>query len=301
MKYLMICALLVLPAAPVLAQEGPHVPCVECENLTMAPYPEPGHWYNPEQSGTGFNLEFQDGVLAGYYYGYAEDGEPEWYLVTKQLLRSSSAGVMWEATVEPQRFSGGKCMGCPYVEPADPESLPEIKLEFLQRAHARVTFGDGSVEYMVPLTYGDPTKAVFSDKTSYRFPMISNPPPYPSLWSLVIRTPDEDYAEGAPWTWVSGIIMIREGRVPGGGSKAGKLVYTVNQPAFPPEGAAPFGEIVCELHETVDEPVCKLTASALDPVEKPEFIISVGNFTDSRIHGESEDGRVLQAFRLQYD
>lgn len=46
------------------------MPCVGCESLVHAPYPETGSWYNPEQSGSGINLEIQNGYLVGFYYGY---------------------------------------------------------------------------------------------------------------------------------------------------------------------------------------------------------------------------------------
>src|SRR5690554_2023153 len=44
------------------------------------PYPETGLWYNPDESGSGFDLEFQNGIMAGHYFGYDANGEPEWYL-----------------------------------------------------------------------------------------------------------------------------------------------------------------------------------------------------------------------------
>ena len=138
--------ILVISSMPLWSQEGPYVPCVGCDEFIYAPYPEPGHWYNPDQSGTGFNLEFQNGIMAGYYYGYDLEGDPEWYLVTNPLVRSDSPGVMWELEVEPQRFTGGNCIGCPYQPPDDPEALAAIKIEFLQRAYARLTLNDGSIQ-----------------------------------------------------------------------------------------------------------------------------------------------------------
>lgn len=83
--------------------------------------------------------------MAGFYYGYDADGEPEWYLVTGQLERGESAEVMWALEVEPQRFTGGNCLGCPYQAPGEPEIFPAMKIEFLQRAYARLTLSDGSL------------------------------------------------------------------------------------------------------------------------------------------------------------
>ena len=97
MKYLLMTLMLMaLPAAHLLAQEGPQVPCVGCDNLVHAPFPETGSWYNPDQSGSGINFEIQNGVLAGYYYGYDVNGLPEWQLFTGPLVRSEQQGLQWE-------------------------------------------------------------------------------------------------------------------------------------------------------------------------------------------------------------
>src|SRR5665811_140217 len=37
--------------------QGPYVHCVGCDDLLHAPFPETGSWYNPDQSGSGLNLE----------------------------------------------------------------------------------------------------------------------------------------------------------------------------------------------------------------------------------------------------
>jgi hypothetical protein len=95
--------------------------------------------------------------------------------------------------------------------------------------------------------------------------------------------------------------MIDEGRILTGGDYEGKLLYKVLQPVNPPEVSAPFGNILCDLDEALAEPVCIFTASGLDPVDKPEFRIPIGNFTDSRFFGETESGDIVQGFRLQYD
>ncbi len=290
--------LLAMPAAHLFAQEGPYVPCVGCEDFIYAPFPEPGHWYNPDQSGSGFILEFQNGRMTGYYFGYDAEGEPEWYLLNKLLTRSETPGVMWEAEVMPKRYSGGNCLGCPYQPNDGFVRLDPIKIEFLQRAYARVTYPDESIQYMVPIMYGDEGDAFFAEQTPYVFPRIAFNP-YASLWTLVFRGYSEE--EHAPWKWFSEVFMIEEGKVPESGPDEGKLRYGVWQPAPPPEGAAPFGEIICNLGGAMGEPVCTLIAGGLNPVDKPEFRIPIGNFTDSRFFGETEDGDTVQGFRLQYD
>ena len=295
MKQLLITLmLLALPAASLFAQEGPYVPCVGCDVFINAPYPEPGHWYNPDQSGTGFNLEFQNGVMAGYYYGYDSEGDPEWYLVTSPLVRSESPGVMWELEVEPQRFTGGNCIGCPYQAPNNPEALTAIKIEFLQRAYAKLTLSDGSFQYMVPIMYGGGGKAFFAEQTPYNFPVLTRKP-YPSLWTFVFNTPSGEF-EFEPWRWASQVFIINEGSIEPGGPYEGMLYYRIDLPVVPPEQLV-YGRILCNLEEELEEPKCTITLAG----DIPTFQVSIGNFTDSRIFGESENGDTVQGFRLQYD
>lgn len=289
---ILIALAILTVSASLAAQQGPQVPCAGCEELTKAPYPEPGLWYNPDQSGSGFTFEFQNGVMAGYYFGYDAEGRPEWYLITGTLQQSEAPDVMWQVEVEPQRFSGGNCLGCPYQAPDEPEALPALSLEFLQRAYARVTLEDESVQYMVPILYGDGGNAFFADHTPYQFPrMTANP--YSSLWTLIFKEPDE--AEHDPWTYDAFIMMIREGRHHHSGSHAGNVVYRVSMPLHPPEGSIGFGEIVCGPEEPENEPGCALITPG------NEYRIPIANFTDNRFFGEAEDGSTVQGFRLQYD
>lgn len=296
LSYLIV--LLALPAALLFGQEGPHVPCVGCDEATAVPFPESGLWYNPDQSGSGFTFEFQNGILAGYYYGYNSTGEPEWYLITGTLERSETPGVVWTTEVAPLRFTNGNCLGCPYQAPDIPEMLTPIKIEFLQRAYARTTLSDGSSQYMVPIMFGEIGKAYFPEQTPYLFPkLLENP--LSSLWVFTFVTPSEE--PPAPWDWHSGIYVIREARMPTSGVFEDQLVYTVSQPVPPPEGTVPFGQIICDIDENAGEPVCKFIAAGLDPVTRPEFRIPIGNLTDSRLFGETDDGTIVQGFRLQYD
>lgn len=290
-----ILVLLVFPVAHISAQDGPFVPCVGCNDLTQVPYPEPGAWFNPDQSGSGFTFEFQNGVMAGFYFGYDTKGEPVWYLVSTRLQRSEKPGVMWELEVEPSRYSGGSCLGCLYQAPNEPEKQPMIRIEFLQRAYARITLSDGSFQYMVPIMYGTAGLAYFAEQTPYLFPKLT-PNPFVSMWNLVFKGFSEE--EHAPWTWSSGVFMIGQGSLATGGAHPGMLFYGIDEPAFPPEVAVGVGNILCGLDEELGEPGCTLRLNGVNPIE---FRIPIGNFTDSRIFGETEDGITVQGFRLNYD
>lgn len=289
--------LLMTASADPLAQEGPWVPCagISCEDPLYTPWPETGSWYNPQQSGTGLTVEIQNGRLLAYYFGYNAEGEPEWLLLTGPLQPGETPGVQWQLEAAPLRVSGGNCLGCTYVPPTAFEPQPPIRIEFLQRAHARVTPEGAESQYFVPLLYGDNGIAFFEGETPYKFPLFS-PSPYVSLWSMVFKSYSDE--EQAPWTWFSTVVLISEGRLLTSGPDAGRLFYRVQLPANPPEVVQPFGEILCGTDAVTSEIGCIFENGLL---ETRFFQISIGNLTDARFFGEAEDGTRLEAFRLQYD
>lgn len=289
--------LLALSAAPLFSQEGPYVPCVGCDDfVSTPPYPESGLWYNPDQSGTGFDLEFQNGIMAGHYFGYDETGEPEWYLLTNKLVRSEQHGVMWELEVQPERYTGGSCLGCEYRTPVGIELLPAIKIEFLQRAYAKVTLSDGTIQYMVPIIYGSEARAFFDEKTPYKFPVL--PVSEPAIWNFVSKPRQEGEAE--PWRWSSDVFFIAEGQ--SGYPDDRYVSYSVTAYASPPEELITIGHIICGSDDESSDPECVFEANNYnDPLNPYKFKISIGNFTDTRFYGETENGETVQGFRLDYD
>ncbi len=82
--------------------------------------PESGVWWNPAESGTGLQIEIQDNFMALSGYVFNNNGTPVW--VTAQgLLQAGGARFVssdnrsdgsWLNT-----FSGGQCIGCPYLGP----------------------------------------------------------------------------------------------------------------------------------------------------------------------------------------
>jgi hypothetical protein len=173
------------------AQEGPYVPCagISCEDPLYKPWPETGSWYNPEQSGSGLTVEIQNGVLLAYYFGYDDEGNPEWLMLSGPLEpgKDKDEGVLWQLEVEPLRVSGGNCRGCAYLPPVAFEPQTPILIEFLQRAYARVTTEGADPQYFVPLMYGDDGIAFFEKETPYKFPKLTANP-YVTLWVMTFKS-----------------------------------------------------------------------------------------------------------------
>ena len=90
-------------------------------------------------------------------------------------------------------------------------------------------------------------------------------------------------------------MPIGAGRVASGGSDEGKLVYDTWIPTGPPGPDVATDIIVCELNQVSGEPGCKLVLGT------KEYVIPIGNMTDSRIFGETEDGSTIVGYRLDYD
>jgi hypothetical protein len=100
--------------------------------------PESGWYWNPAQSGRGFNIEIQDNLLFVAAFGYDLQGQPTWWVAggPMQSDRSFSARA--------SRVSGGPCFGCAYTPPGVSDAGP-LTIAFSDEGHATVTFLGESV------------------------------------------------------------------------------------------------------------------------------------------------------------
>lgn len=292
---LIALTIIVHVCSPAWSQEGPQVPCVGCENLVHAPFPEAGAWYNPDQPGTGISLEIQNGFLLAYYYGYTAAGLPEWQLISGPLVRSEQDGVQWELDAYLNYFEDGNCIGCDYVMPVGPVIGPAVKLEFLQRNNLRLSIGENPSQYYVPIIYGSLGAKYFEGQTPYVFPKYegSDSGSEYATHFLFVAKPNTD--PPSPWLWESFIMPIGEGKVASGGHNQGKLVYDTWIPQGPPGPDVIVGLIVCELDQASDQPGCKWVRGP------KEYVIPIGGISDSRIFGEAEDGSTIEGYRIGYD
>jgi hypothetical protein len=76
-------------------------------------YPVDGWWWNPQESGRGFNIEMQDDEMFIAAFHYTPDGSPLWWVANGRY--NANTGRMTGQFVE---FAGGQCPGCPYSPPA---------------------------------------------------------------------------------------------------------------------------------------------------------------------------------------
>lgn len=86
--------------------------------------PEAGLWWNPAESGTGFNIEINDNALALTAYLGEANGAPVFY--TAYNLMQGNA--LFEATV--YRYSGIQCAGCSYPGMPSAQSVGTVRIAF---------------------------------------------------------------------------------------------------------------------------------------------------------------------------
>jgi len=274
-----------------IAQSGPIVPCVGCPTFTKHPYPETGAWFNPEQSGTGFSLEVQNGHMVGFYYLYDSDGKPEWLLINGTLQKSAKEGVAWELDSPLSHFSGGACLGCAFQAPAAPTEIANLHIDFLQRSSARFSVDGGTVQYIVPLVYGSSGKAAFPDKTPFIIPELAGPSMFGALrpWTLVFT--DKSLPEKFSRT-------VLDVQIEGQLLQYGKVSYAIAQ-RIPPFEEITIGTLDCTTGAEFEGPVCSADFGGF-PVTPP-YLFSIANISDSRFFGEDENGNTVEAFRDSYD
>ena len=65
-----------------------------------------GHWYNPAESGSGYNIDIQDGVLVITIFSY-KPGDSEWYISSGPMSASQSTYTGSLLAVR-----GGQCISC---------------------------------------------------------------------------------------------------------------------------------------------------------------------------------------------
>jgi hypothetical protein len=108
--------------------------------------PQTGHWWNPNESGTGYNIDVSNGVLVITIYSYKPNGDAEWYLASGPL---SADQRHFSATLD--KYRNGQCISCPYTgRPGYGGSDGTISIEFSSATSATVALPGGRVTRIQP-------------------------------------------------------------------------------------------------------------------------------------------------------
>jgi hypothetical protein len=74
--------------------------------------PQIGLWWNPNESGSGYAIDYKHGVIVMTVYSYTTTGLPQWYLAFGPL-----SGDTWTGTLF--KYTNGQCISCAYQPELD--------------------------------------------------------------------------------------------------------------------------------------------------------------------------------------
>ena len=109
--------------------------------------PVTGLWWNPDESGSGYNIQVQHGVLVMTMYGYTVGGDPQWYLAIGSLS-NAGGGVMATGTLD--KYRSGQCASCMYQMPSPAGSDGNVTINFTSSTAATVQLPGGRVTHIQP-------------------------------------------------------------------------------------------------------------------------------------------------------
>jgi hypothetical protein len=109
--------------------------------------PVTGLWWNPNESGTGYNIQVQHGTMLVTMYSYVAGGDPLWYLALGSLA-NSGGGVA--ATGALDKFRGGQCASCTYQMPIQIGNDGNITITFTSPTAATVQLPGGRTTAIQP-------------------------------------------------------------------------------------------------------------------------------------------------------
>lgn len=116
--------------------------------------PASGMWWNPAESGRGYNIDVQNGTMVVTAYVYTSSGAATWFLAAGPYDNATST-----FTTSLEAFSGGQCFGCRYSSPTNVEGGP-LSIVFTSPETATMTFPGGTTQIQHEI-YG------YADKTDY--------------------------------------------------------------------------------------------------------------------------------------
>lgn len=104
-------------------------------------------WWNPSESGTGYSIQVQHGVLVATMFSYAPSGEPIWYLAFGPL---TNAGGGVAATGTLGKYRGGQCASCTFRAATEMGTDGGITITFTSPMAATVQLPGGRVTRIQP-------------------------------------------------------------------------------------------------------------------------------------------------------
>ncbi len=109
--------------------------------------PVAGLWANPNESGTGYTLDFKHGTLVVAIYAYQAPGPAQWYLAAGPVT-----GNVFTATLD--KYAGGQCISCAFTgRPALVGNDGTITITFTSSTSASVRLPGGRETTIAPFEF----------------------------------------------------------------------------------------------------------------------------------------------------
>jgi len=274
------------------------------------PFPETGRWFSNDGSRSGFFFEIQNGILAGAFFGFDNNGNDVWLTFSGELEPREVADRPphavagppfqngWRIEAQMFRFADGKCiLNC---DPAGGALMPtsetvgQVVIEFSGRSEGSYWIDGSGPTPIVPLYFGNAAFA-FDPVRPLRFL-----PNFTGTW-VEVSDPELD---GVDADNEAGIVVIGERQVVEIPSAAsGERFLEVWYPIL--EGIRfEDAEISCiYIQDALDNPFCSLVFS-VGPMES--FSSDFDSITDTRFTMFSIDDAGIRTrhqtfIRLNYD
>jgi hypothetical protein len=113
----------------------------------LAFMPFAGLWWNPDESGSGYNIQMQHGVMVATIFSYTPAGDPVWYYAFGPLTNAGN-GVAVMGTLD--KYHNGQCASCPYRLPTAMGSDGAFTMTFSSPTSATVQLPGGRVTRIQP-------------------------------------------------------------------------------------------------------------------------------------------------------
>ena len=109
--------------------------------------PVVGLWWNPSESGSGYNLDVKNGVLVVTIFSYGANGEPQWYITSGPIVDKSFTGTI-------NKYAAGQCISCVYNGlPTSDGNDGVIRIDFASPTSATLFLPGGRVTQIQPQAF----------------------------------------------------------------------------------------------------------------------------------------------------
>ncbi|NNE06699.1 MAG: LamG domain-containing protein [Xanthomonadales bacterium] len=267
------------------------VPCEYCDSHVFRPVPVSGPWVAIDVPDSGFLLDIQNGILAGFYFGYDQAGDAQWYTFSGPL-EADTPGL---SRVDAQllRYEGGGCINCDPAAATPHADVGSIKLRFTQKHHGTYSVNGGPERNFTFLNFGTAGTAYFSDDTPYLLPNLGGTEDGHSPWTVVVSR----YSLDVPGAWPpreSAMAHMSSPVVSMDEQFGTRVTYASSEMV----GDSPLLQIVCGHFTEEDEPNCMASLNIGGGSET--FRLSLGDVGPFRFFGETVSGDTLEGFRVLY-